>query len=69
MMVSSLCSLRVFAKPFLAGIEVITKKLEYGCYSYPGVYKVRKIPQAKVASPEMFLLIYLKDVAVGSAYI
>jgi len=31
--------------------------------------EVRKIPQAKVASPEMFLLIYLKDVAVGSAYI
>lgn len=31
--------------------------------------EVRKIPQAKVASPEMFLLIYLKDVAVGSAYV
>lgn len=31
--------------------------------------EVRKIPQAKVASPEMFLLSYLTDLAVGNAFI
>lgn len=31
--------------------------------------EVRKIPQAKVASPEMLLLSYLTDLAVGNAYI
>lgn len=31
--------------------------------------EVRKTPQAKVASLEMFFLSYLKDVAVGSSYI
>lgn len=31
--------------------------------------EVRKIPQARVASPEICLLSYLTDLAFGNAYI
>lgn len=44
-MVSTLCSLRVFSLPrlpFAARIEVVIKSLEYGCYSYPCVYRSEK---------------------------